>query len=198
MGLRRTIEPVADAITIQTAKKQCEISPTDYAHDAHLSRLISGAVRDVERFTRRALVDQTWELTQSRFPCWAICLPRPPLQTITSITYVDSDGTTQTLDPSLYEVSDESPAVLQPAYNQVWPETRPGTVGAVKITYVAGYGPDSTTVPDEYKNLIAELVLFRFTAGRGDLPNADIPKHIIWSLKALRCGMVLGAYGVKR
>lgn len=198
MGLRRTVEPVADAITIQTAKKQCEISPTDYTHDAHLQRLIAGAVRDVERFTRRALVNQTWELTQSRFPDWELCLPRPPFVSLTSIAYVDSDGDTQTLDPSLYEVSLESPAVVNPAYSRVWPETRTGKREAVTITYVAGYGPDSTTVPDEFKNLIAELVLFRFTAGRGDLPNADIPKHILWSLKALRCGMVLGAYGVKR
>lgn len=198
MGLRRTVEPVADAITIHTAKKQCEIAPSDYTHDAHLQRLISGAVRDVERFTRRALVNQTWELTQSRFPDYSLCLPRPPLASVTSINYVDSSGATTLLDPALYEVSDESPAVLQPVYGQVWPETQPGTRTAVTITYVAGYGVDSTTVPDEFKNVIAELVLFRFSVGRGDVPAADIPKHIQWSLKSLRCGVVLGAYGVRR
>lgn len=198
MGLRRTVEPVADAITIHTAKKQCEIAASDTAHDAHLHRLITGAVRDVERWTRRALITQTWQLTMTRFPDWEIVLPRPPLQSVTSIQYVDEAGVTQTLSPALYQVSSDQPAIVQPAYNEVWPVTRVSTRDAVTITYVAGYGIDSTTIPPEFTNVIAELVAFKFMPGRGDLYAADIPKHIRWSLDSLRCGAVIGYYGVRR
>lgn len=198
MGLRRTVEPVADAITITTAKKQCEIASTDTAHDVQLQRFIAAAVRDVERHTGRALCTQTWELTLSEFPACPILLPRPPFQSITSIQYVDSNGDTQTLSSSLYAASTESPSVLQPVYGQVWPTTQPGTRAAVIITYVAGFGPDSTYIPPEYQSLLAELVLFRFGPGRGDVVNADIPKHIRAQLQALRCGVSLGSYGVRR
>jgi uncharacterized phiE125 gp8 family phage protein len=198
MGLKRTVEPVADAITIHTAKKACEIGTSDTTHDAHLQRLIAGAVRDVERFTRRALITQTWELTLSGFCHWRIPLPRPELQSVSSIEYVDDAGTTQTLSPSLYQVSSgDSPGFVEPAHNEVWPSTRPSTVDAVTITYVAGFGNGSTKIPAEYANLLAELVVFRFTAGRGDM-QVDIPKHIKWSLESLKCGAVLGYYGVKQ
>ena len=197
MGLKRTVEPVADAITIHAAKKACEIGSSDTTHDAHLQRLIAGAVRDVERVTRRALVTQTWRLSLGDFP-ERICLPRPPLQSVTSIQYVDEDGVTQTLSSSLYQVStDESPGVIEPAYNQVWPATRASTLNAVTVTYVAGFGDGSSSVPGEYGNVIEELVVFRFTAGRGD-SESDIPKHIRWSLDSLRCGAVLGYYGTKQ
>lgn len=199
MGLKRTVEPAADAITIHTAKKACEIATSDTAHDAHLQRLIAGAVRDVERHTRRALITQTWKLTLSGFYETRIKLPRPNLQSVTSIGYVDEAGSAQTLSASLYQASTaDSPGFVEPAYNQVWPATRPGTVDAVTITYVAGFGDDSTAIPEEYANLLAELVVFRFTAGRGDMPGADIPKHIKWSLDALKCGAAMGYYGVKQ
>lgn len=197
MGLRRTVEPVAEAITIHAAKKQCEIGASDSAHDAQLLTLIRGATRDVERATRRALVTQTWQLKLSRFPSEAILLPRPPLQSVTSIQYVDSAGDAQTLSSSLYQVSDHQPAMVCPAFGQVWPETRPETLEAVTITYVAGYGTGSGSVPVEFQELIASLVHFRFTAGRGDIYSADIPKHIQWSLKSLRCGASYGLYGVR-
>jgi uncharacterized phiE125 gp8 family phage protein len=196
MGLVRTVEPVADAITIHTAKKQCEIGTSDTTHDTHIHRLIVGAVRDVERFTRRALITQTWELTQSSFPSWDLCLPRPPFQSLTSITYTDDDGATQTLSPSLYQVSSGSPAVVQPTYGEVWPTTRPSTLDAVTITFLAGYGDDSTAIPAEFQNLIAELVAFRFM-NRGDVQGA-IPNHIMWSMKSLRCGAMYGFYGVRK
>ena len=204
MGLERTVEPVADAVTIHMAKKQCEIGGSDTTHDAHLQRLIAGAVRDVERYTRRALITQTWQLTLKDFPEWELALPRPPLQSVTSIVYQDEDGVEQTLSTSLYQVSSRStPAVLIPAYNEVWPSTRVLTLDTVRITYVAGFGDDSSSVPVEFQNLICELVAFRF-ANRGDMATGatgrqgrDMPSHIKWSLDSLRCGVTMGNYRVK-
>lgn len=205
MGLTRTVAPAELAVTLAEAKKQCEVSNNDTAHDDHLTRLIRAAIDDVERYTRRALVTQTWRLSLRQWPYdkdrryphpGRLFLPRPPLQSVTSIIYRDDNGTLVTLDPSLYQVTlDASPAFVEPAYGEVWPTLRPETVEAVRVTYVAGFGNEETGIPDQYKNAIYELVAFRFM-NRGDV-NVDIPKHIKWSLSALRCGAQYDYFGVK-
>lgn len=64
----------------------------------------------------------------------------PPLQSVTSITYIDQNGTTQVLDPALYLVDAKSqPARITPAYGSIWPSTQ-NQVNAVTVRFVAGYG----------------------------------------------------------
>lgn len=208
MGLVRTVEPENLPVTLTDAKKQCELAPSDTAHDSHILRLIRAATADVERHTRRALITQTWRLSLSDWPfdrpyyrkyagaVGRVYLPRPPLQSVSSIVYVDDAGSDVTLSTSLYQVTaDASPGFIEPAYGEVWPTLRPETVEPVTITYVAGFGADASAVPEQYKNVIYELVAFRFM-NRGDA-QMDIPKHIKWSLSALRCGAQYDYFGVK-
>lgn len=208
MGLVRTVDPVELAVALADARKQCEIGQSDTTHDSHLTRLIRAATADVERYTRRALVTQTWRLSLNDWPCDSthyrryagysgrILLPRPPLQSVTSITYVNDAGTVETIDPSAYQVAvDASPAYVEPAYGEVWPTVRPETVETIKVTYVAGFGADESEIPEQYKGLVCELVAFRFM-NRGDA-ETDIPKHIKWSLDALKCGARYDYYGIK-
>ena len=69
-----------------------------------------------------------------------IRVPRPPLQSVTSIVYVDSNGNTDTLSPSLYQVdTNRMPGRIAPIYTQVWPVVQYQTYNAVQITFVAGY-----------------------------------------------------------
>lgn len=195
MGLSRTVDPAALAVALADVKKQVEIATGDTAHDDHLTRLIKAATTDVERHTRRALINQTWRLSLREFP-QRIYLPRPPLQSVTSVTYVDDQGVTRTLDASKYQVTaDAKPAFLEPAYGEVWPATRPESLEAVKVVFVAGYGADHTSLPESLRNLIYELVAFRF-AVRGEIDKA-IPKHVMWALDANRCGAHGDYYGVK-
>lgn len=71
---------------------------------------------------------------------YEIFLPKPPLQSVTSIKYIDTDGAQQTLDPSLYIVDTASePGRLTPAYGQTWPTIRE-QANAVEIVFVCGYG----------------------------------------------------------
>jgi len=87
----------------------------------------------------------------------AIRLPKPPLQSVTSIIYDDMNGVATTLSSTLYRVdTDSEPARLTPAYGQIWPIVRAQT-GAVRILYVAGYGAASA-VPDPIKHAIRLLV----------------------------------------
>jgi uncharacterized phiE125 gp8 family phage protein len=202
MGLKRTVDPASLAVSLVDAKKQVEIGDTDTTHDDHLIRLIKVATGEVERHTRRALITQTWKLTLREFPGYSpvnrtkVYLPRPPLQSITSIVYVDANGNTQTLSSSAYQVADDShPAFIEPAFGESWPVLRPETSEAVSITYVAGFGSSAASVPVEYQNVIFELVAFRFM-NRGDT-NQQIPSHIKWAMDSLKCGAQYDYFGVK-
>lgn len=202
MGLTRTVDPVNLAVTLAEAKKQCEVPADDTSHDSHITRIIKAAASDVERHTRRALITQTWRMSLTAFPYSAlhksrIYLPRPPLQSITSIQYVDDNGATQTLSSSLYQVTDDAkPGYVEPVYGESWPVTRAETAEAVTITYVAGFGDDDTDLPDDLKNTVFELIAFRFM-NRGDV-DMPIPRHIKWSLDSLKCGAKYDYFGIKK
>lgn len=123
-------------------------SPNGTAEDAYIKTLIATSQSLAERITRRALLTQTWRLVLDGFPetaTGAITIPKPPLQSVTSITYVDEDGVTQTWggSPLPYEVSAPSGptagyARIRLAYDQSWPTTRT-QADAVIVTFVAGW-----------------------------------------------------------
>ena len=91
------------------------------------------------------------------YPYSVIYLPRPPVQSVTTIQYLDTNNVQQTLDPSTYIVdAANEPARIMPPPGNVWPSTR-AQINSVSITYVAGYG-DATTVPARAKLAIMQLV----------------------------------------
>ncbi|TIN78345.1 hypothetical protein [Mesorhizobium sp.] len=95
----------------------------------------------------RCLLTQTWTLFLDCFPP-CIELPLPPLQAVIHIKYLDSDGTQQTLDPTLYRVSGAGswrPEVA-PAYGETWPDTRT-VADAVEVQFRAGYGDTEADIP---------------------------------------------------
>ena len=104
---------------------------------------IIATVRErAEAVTWRALMRQTLRLTLDAFPSGreAIIIPRPPLASVTGITYVDEAGITRTLDPAAYLVDAASePGRIVPAPGTLWPATQAERPGAVSATYTAGY-----------------------------------------------------------
>lgn len=118
--------------------------------DPQLRLLMASARYAAETLTRRALVTQTWDLYLDAFRPWENTLPKPKLQSVDAITYVDSNGDTQTLDASQYKVDlAGEPARIAPAFGLVWPVTR-WEMNAVKIRYTCGYGAASA-VPEGIK-----------------------------------------------
>jgi len=109
----------------------------------------------VERMCGRAFLTQTWTYKLDRFP-WdsvRIEIPKPPLQSITSVTYLDGNGDSQTVSASDYNVitsTDVAPGIVELDFGKSWPTTRT-QVNAVTITFVAGYGASPEDVPAELK-----------------------------------------------
>lgn len=187
LGLTLQSPPAKEPLSVAEAKKQVELAAGVTHHDAYLAGLISAAREAMEVWCKRAWITQTWKLTLDRFPTWEIAVPRPPLQSVTTIQYVDDNGTTQTLDASAYLVAlNRKPGRITPAYNTVWPVAR-NVTEAVTVTYVAGYGDDPSDVPHRARQALRLCVAHWFAnrepVGAG---TTELPLSARWLLTSLR------------
>ena len=140
MGLKVINAPTEEPVTVAEAKDWMNVDADD--KDNQISKvLIPMARKSVEDFTRRSLVTTTWDLFLDEFPVSGeIRIPNAPLQSVTSISYVDADGNTQTWNASLYAVDTTSePARIEPAFGETFPTTRK-QMNAVTVRFLAGYG----------------------------------------------------------
>lgn len=138
-----------------------EAPSTNTTSDPIIGMLIAAARQAAELELHRPLITQTLDAYFDSFPLYPNRLYAefptrypiflPPLQSVTSITYVDSDGATQTLAADQYLVDAKNqPARVTPAYGCSWPSTRQQS-NAVIVRFVAGYGAASA-VPACIKN----------------------------------------------
>lgn len=143
--LRRTIAPNA-LVTVTEVKRHCRIDGVD--DDQYVLSLVTAAQAALDgpsSMTGRALLTQTWKLTQGRLSgTQRLVLPLPPFQSVTSLKYYDADNTQQTADIADFVVfADDDAGYIEP--RTAWPAMydRPD---AIELVFVAGYG-DRTQVP---------------------------------------------------
>ena len=156
-GLTLVTAPTVEPLSLQEAKNQCHVVGND--HDAILEHLIVSARRVCEDRLSRQLITATWDLVMDEFPADQICLPLPPVQSVTSITYTDTAGSSATWDSSKYTFSaSREPARIMPAYNENFPTDVREQPDAVTVRFVAGYGDAATDVPDQIKHAMLLLI----------------------------------------
>lgn len=137
MAIRVITAPTREPVSLQDLKSHCRITGTD--EDDLLRGYLAAARQLVETRTRRTLCTATLELT---LDSWAnpIELTGGPVQSVTSITYVDTGGASTVLDASQYQVDLYTIVPrIRPAYGLTWPSLR-SQMNAVAVRYVAGYG----------------------------------------------------------
>lgn len=133
--------------TLSQAKSHLRILHTD--DDTAIAALIASAWDYVERQTGRAYRTQTCVLKLQEFPYSPyepISLPRSPLKTLTSVSYLDVAGNLQTLADPI--TTSGTPTRIYPSVTaSSWPTTQDKHPEPVTVTYVAGqnYIPDSVT-----------------------------------------------------
>ena len=126
---------------------------TNTTADPLLTVLIKSARAAAELELHRYLVTQTLDAYFDNFPKYPnerfsefqtrYEIRLPPIQSVTSITYIDTDGVSTVLAADQYLVDAKSePARIAPAYGVSWPSTRVQN-NAVVIRFVAGYGAAS-------------------------------------------------------
>lgn len=148
--------PTTYPVTLDEAKAHCRIDLDD--EDDLIQSLIMVATEWAEKFQNRAYITQTLEASFDDFPSDVFCLPRPPLQTITSIKYIDSSSVEHTVDTGIYYADTNSdPGRVSLKYSQIWPTDTLQPINAVRVRYTAGYGAASA-VPKSVKQAILLLV----------------------------------------
>ena len=179
MPLFRTGAAAFVVVSTADAKEHLAVLHSD--HDTLIAALVGYATEVVENMTSMALVQRSLRLTLDAFPSDWIVLLRPPVQSITNVTYFDGDNSQQTWSTSEWE-SDlyaDSPWVpsymntrIRPTSGVSWPTTYE-RMGAVQVNYVAGF-QSAATVPgpliSAVKLIVADLYENREETVMGPAP----------------------------
>lgn len=156
-----------DPVTLGEAKQHCRIDVAD--DDALLAGYILAARAFVEDLTGRVLMTQTWNLnldngwptvwnrrTTSHRP--RIIIPNPPVQSVASITYVDTNGATQALATNQYQLSKgDIFGFIEPGYAVTWPTVR-DQLETITVRFIAGYGSNLGDIPEPIRQAILLMV----------------------------------------
>jgi uncharacterized phiE125 gp8 family phage protein len=134
-----SVEPTDEPVTVAVLKTHLRVDFDD--DDDLIEDLIVAARMHVEARTGLKIPTQTVVMKCDTFEDLAH-LPTAPLRSITSITYLDTDGATQTLAGTVYEARIDG---LEPQivlkFNQSWPSIQDRS--RITVTAPAGY----STVP---------------------------------------------------
>jgi len=152
MNLSLITAAESEPVSLVEAKLHLRVDHSD--EDALINRLIVAAREMAEDATWRALITSTWELRMDTFPQMPLRLPKAPLQSISSIKYVNEDGDESTVATTVYDVETQNePGFIFFKPNQDWPSVTLYPYGGVRIQFVAGYA-DADAVPSKVKAAI--------------------------------------------
>ncbi len=156
-SLTESVAPSVEPITTAQAKKQINIEDfTD--DDTYIGLLIKKARVHYERLTRRSLINTTWVQRMDGFP--RIIRPaRSPLSSVTSITFLDENGVSQTWATTDFQVDlFQEPGRIMPISTGFYPTTQSGTFNTVTVTFVAGYGAAASSIDEDILGTLKLLV----------------------------------------
>ena len=132
-----------EPLTLEQVKRQCGIAPSDTELDDTLELMMKAARGHVERYCSIYVPSQTVVVKCDRF-CDFARVPVAPIQSIASISYVDTAGGNASLGSSAYELRNDGMTVsIVPAHGTRWPAIQPGS--RIIVRAVVGF----ETVPAE-------------------------------------------------
>ena len=139
--------PEVYPITLNEAKKQCEIGDETH-HDDYVESLIKAATGRAEQYLHRRLITQTWTLYLDGWPVGTeIIIPFGKLASVTTIKYKDTDGDQTTLSSDDYIVDiNTEPGRVVLGYQKSWPTTTLYPSNPIEIEFVCGYGDAGSDV----------------------------------------------------
>ena len=121
------------------------------AFDSDIELQIYAAMEQIEKDCQRQLLSATYEHSQECFGS-EIELKMRPVTSVTSVTYLDENGASQTLAAADWRFDQARQSVL-PAVGGTFPTTV-NDLNAVTVNYVAGYGAGSDCLPRLLKQAI--------------------------------------------
>lgn len=181
MGHERTTDAATEPLT--RAEAMLHASADANERNEEFDAFIKASRQHVEEYLWRSLITQTWTLTGHRFPCSnRIYLPRPPIISVTSISYRDSSNQSQTWSADNYIVKAGSPGFVETVFGVSFPSTYPRH-DAFTIVYTAGYG-SASAVPSDIKHAL-KLFIGHYNENREAVVAGTNATEIPLGVKAL-------------
>lgn len=193
----RATGPAVEPLTVAEAKLHLRVDISD--DDAYIGTLITAAREWVENYLDRTLITTQLILRAAEFPTEELELPRPPMATAGTatavvITYTLANTTTATLSTALYRVDRTStPGNVAPIINGTWPSDVIEDANAVAVTYYAGYGPTSASVPATIRHACLMLIGHWYES-RSTVLVGTISKPIEFAVESLLASNNWGQY----
>lgn len=148
-------EPTSEPITLEQAKTNLRV--TNNLEDDLITSIIVAARKWVEGFTWRPLMTQTIQANFDKVDVQSvdILINKFPIQSITSVKYINASGTEITMTAGTdYEVDLISPI---PRIRLTAIPNMKDTLNAFKIRFVAGYS-SAELVPSNYKQAMYLII----------------------------------------
>ena len=159
-SLEESTAPVSEPLMLPDLKEWLRVDLDFKDDDLMLTDLITSGRKHFTEITNRAFVNTTYKLRLDKFPgglLEPIRIPIAPLSSVTSVTYLDGDGNSQTWAAAKYDVDIyDYVGSVRPTENESYPATQ-AVIQAVTVEFVAGYGADATSVPHD---IVAALKVF--------------------------------------
>lgn len=148
--LIQTVAPVVDLLG--TVKDYMKVENTD--SDNTIQMLIDSKYSYAEKYTNQQFKTATFELKTSYLED-GFYFPKNPVQSISSIYYMDEDNNYQLLDDSIYYIYEEDGIFRLSLSENI---TTVSHKHAIKITFVAGFDD----IPELIKSWVSYQCLVEF------------------------------------
>jgi uncharacterized phiE125 gp8 family phage protein len=164
---------------------------TDDVQDALVRSFLRAALSAVEARTGKALIARefSWSVTGWRGP-YAQTLPVAPVMVVTAVAQVARDGIETVLDEAGYWLERDMQQPRLRAAGAALPSVPAG--GAVKVSFVAGFGPDWASLPGDLAQAVLMLAAhyyeYRNDTGLSDGCMPFGVSSLIERYKAVRLG----------
>jgi uncharacterized phiE125 gp8 family phage protein len=169
-------EPINLPVTLPEVKEHLKLDPADNTQDDYLTFLVWSVAKYTEEYTKRILINTKFRTYRDIFQNY-IKLRRSKLQSLDKFEYlVDDVFTTVPID--LYYVTDEtafSKIVL--TFDEEYPINIDNRMQAIKIEFTAGYGTESTDIPQQLRLALLNH-LAKVYENRGDC-DTDLSTNVI-------------------
>ncbi len=155
-----TVPPASLPVSVELVQEHLRLEG-DEATVLYLTLLIEAAASFFEKYTKRTLINTSYETLRSSFFQNFFVLRKSLFQSLVSFTYL-VDATHTPVDPAVFYIDKKSDfSDIKVLCNKSFPNTNFTQDSSIRIEFVAGYGPDDTFIPNDIKiallNLIAEL-----------------------------------------
>lgn len=134
--------PASEPVTLVQAKSHLRVDHSD--DDTLITNLIKAARAHLEEACAVRFAARTGAIMKCDSFADLARLPEAPVSAITSITFLDTAGASQTLSSSIYEFRAdgiEAGIVLKP--DQTWPATQPNSRVTVTVSLGYAVAPDA-------------------------------------------------------